>query len=91
VLCWAVLTWRTPLAWTKTFLVLLLQIVFGKSNRMRSGFTAVSTEGLTGAVTVISIRTSDPCRDDFTVRTDMGVGFCAAAQDNKSTTIPRCF
>jgi hypothetical protein len=91
VLCCAVLTCLTPLACTETLFVLLLQIVFGKSNRMRFGFTAVSTDGFTGALTVISIRRSDPCLDVVTFRTVNGVGFCATAQEINSTTIPSCF
>jgi len=71
--------------------VLSLQIVFGKSNRIRFGFTAVSTDGFTGALTVISIRKSVPCLEVVTFRTVNGVGFCATAHENKSTTIPSCF
>lgn len=91
VLCWAVRTWRTPLACTVTLFVLLLQIVLGKSKRMRSGPTAVSTVGLTGALTVISMRRSAPCRDVVTFLTVRGVGFCATAPDNKSNAIAKCF
>ena len=91
MLCCAVLTCRTPLACTVTLFVLLLQIVFGKSNRIRFGFAAVSTEGFTGALIVISIRKSDPCLDVVTFRTVRGVGLCATAQDNRRIAIPKYF
>ena len=59
---------------------------------MRFGLTAVSTEGFTEALTVISILRSDPCRDVVTERTVAGpLLFCAAAQDNNSNVIPRYF
>jgi hypothetical protein len=40
---------------------------------------------------VISIRKSDPWCEVFTLRTEAGEGFCAAAQDNMSAKNPRCF
>jgi len=58
---------------------------------MRWGFSAVSTEGLTEAVTVISIRKSDPWCEVFTLRTEAGEEVCAAAPDNMSAKNPRCF
>lgn len=60
---------------------------------MRLGFTAVSTEGVTGALRVISTRTSVPSRATVTFFTVAGaaVPFCAVAQEARTNTAQTCF
>jgi hypothetical protein len=58
---------------------------------MRLGFTAVSTEGVTGALSVISTRTSVPSRATVTFCTVAVVPFCAAAQEARTNTAQKCF
>ena len=92
MLCWPVRTRRTPLALTATLLTLSSQLVLGRSSRIRSGLDAVSYEGFTGALSVTSTRRSAPSRAAVTLCTVAGAAvFCAAAQDNKSIKVPRCF
>ena len=69
-----------------------LLVVLGKSSRIRSGWTAVAAEGLTGALSAISIRKLPSSRAVMTLSTlALLVLSCAAAQDNKSANVAICF
>lgn len=86
-------TLRTPFELTGMCRCLGPDSVFGNSSTSRSGWLAVTTEALTGALSVTSTRTLLPSRATFTSCTVAGSGAvpCPNATDTSRKRVPNCF